>query len=707
MSFVPENHKSDQTETVLEMRQLNYFYESAGVRFQALFDIDLVIKKGEFVAITGSSGSGKSTLMNLIGTLATCQHGTMSLAGTSTHDLTSDQLATLRNQEIGFIFQQFHLLPRLSVLENVLLPVSYMTPRPNPDEFDKLSQKAMALLKRLGIEDQAKKYPPTLSGGQKQRTAIARALLLDPKILLADEPTGALDSRTSEEVLQLFADLHAEGRTVIMITHDPDVTKVARRRIAMSDGRIIQDETQPGLSRRSQEKLEPITPNPNQLLESSTPPLPSSWIPWALIRRFMLLIAPLFAAFQSLTSSKLRTFLTSLGLTIGVGAITTMITLGNGARDVILGIFNQAGGDRIFFSADYRSIMQTGGNWFPGIDVEKELPVLQKTFGSYAHILPGSEGSDVKVYALGRAINSRLETVYDINDFKAANFQLKSGRAFAPHEYAKGGQMALVGSDFADEMFPKNSSRRLRNPSFPLGEKIAVRGVLETTLTIVGVLKPRDNPFNTQGANSQVLITRATFTHYTGIKKSNWINAAPFKGVEHRWLADSITQFLTMRYGLRYPFRAHVPEEFIAKIMIFVTIFQALTALIGSLCILVGGIGIMNIMLVTIAERIKEIGLRKAVGASGRDITRQFLLECMFLCTISGLIGALGGAIFCNAVAIVGHMFVPQYIPNQLLIDPIGLIAGLATALGCGLTFGMMPALKAARMDPSEALRSE
>lgn len=689
-------------ETVLEMRALNYFYSSGGVEFQALFNIDLVIKKGEFVAITGSSGSGKSTLMNLIGTLATCQKGTMSLAGTPTENVSLDQLASLRNQEIGFIFQQFHLLPRLTVLENVLLPVSYMLPRPNPDEFEQLTTKAKGILKRLGIADQALKYPPTLSGGQKQRAAIARALLLDPKILLADEPTGALDSRTSEEVLELFAQLHHEGRTVIMITHDPDVTKVAKRRITMSDGRIVGDEIQAGLSKLISTHQEVSPPSKLCAEEAQT-----RFLGAKTIRNIKWLFAPLFDAFQSLTSSKLRTFLTSLGLTIGVAAITTMITLGNGARDVILGIFNQAGGDRIFLSADYRSIARSGGNWWPGIDVEKELPVLQKTFAQYAHILPGSEGRDVKVYALGRSVSSRLETVFDINDFITASFKLSAGRAFAPHEYSQGGQAALVGSDFADEMFPKNSRSRLKNPRFPIGEKIGVRGDLEATLTIIGVLKPRDNPFNMQGANSQVLITRATFTHYTGIKKSNWINASPFKGVEHRWLADSITQFMSMRSGLRYPFRAHVPEEFIAKIMIFVTIFQGLTALIGSLCILVGGIGIMNIMLVTIAERVKEIGLRKAVGASGRDITRQFLIECLFLCTISGLVGAIGGALFCNTVAIVGHIFVPQYVPNQLLLDPIGLIAGLVTALGCGLTFGMMPALKAARMDPSEALRSE
>ena len=742
---VDSTSKSQENQRVLKMVHVDYFYKSGGIPFQALHDITIEIAAGEFVAITGSSGCGKSTLMNIIGTLAlppgafaptvpdpssqsvrarvknrgqtndlasdTPNRSLMELAGTELQGLSSDAVAPLRNRDIGFIFQQFHLLPRLTALQNIMMPLSYRDPKPTSQEKRHYRQRALALLERLGIKDQAHKYPPTLSGGQKQRVAIARALLLDPKILLADEPTGALDSKTSHEVMELFAELHAEGRTVIVITHDPEVTRYAKRKISMSDGRIVADEAQIGTSpaqassqRQSQDALD------KNFLPQSSPSDRQSLINRAqeiFLALMLSLFAPVADAYQALSSSKLRTLLTSLGLTIGVGAITTMITLGNGARDVILGIFNQVGGDRIFIGMDYRAIWRSGGGYWPGVDLEKDLPVLQKTFADFCTIFPNSEGGEIKVFGGGQSYSTSFSTVYNLQDALNNNYQVEKGRMFTPYEYLHGGQVALVGSEFTNNLFPPNAPARSRNPQFPVGEKISIRGMFETTFTIVGVLTPRDNPFNMKDMNTQILIPRATFTHYTGIKKSIWINAAPKKNVEHRWLADSITNFLAMRTGLKYPFRAHVPEEFISKIMIFVTIFQALTALIGFLCILVGGIGIMNIMLVTITERVKEIGLRKALGASGSDITKQFLIECLFLCFISGLVGAVGGGLFCNLVAIVGHMFVPKYVPDQLLLDPYGLVAGLATAIGCGLTFGMMPALKAARMDPSEALRSE
>lgn len=741
LSSTREDRASLGRQPVLRMSHVDYFYQSGGMSFQALHDVNIRIDQGEFVAITGSSGSGKSTLMNLIGTLALIpppqpdqlsksrgskaevySTPSIEIAGTALEGLTQEDLAHLRNRDIGFIFQQFHLLPRLTAMQNILMPLSYMEPKPSSLEKKDFKKRALELLDRLGIKDQAHKFPPTLSGGQKQRVAIARALLLNPKILLADEPTGALDSKTSHEVMELFSELHHEGRTIIVITHDPEVTQYARRKIVMSDGRIVVDALQEAKgfspikasashgpeSHGQSEPLHPLdTPQ-----KPNTPPSSGEEekVGWRdrLIAFLITLFAPIADAYQALSSAKLRTLLTSLGLTIGVSAITTMITLGNGARDVILGIFNQVGGDRIFIGMDYQAVWRNGGGYWPGIDLEKDLPVLQRTFADYCTILPSSESSETKAFGGGQTYSTRLETVFNLQDSLNSNYQISHGRMFTPYEYRHGGQVAIVGSEFTDNLFPPTARGRVQNPFFPVGEKISVRGGrIETTLTIVGVLKPRDNPFNIKDINAQILIPRATFAHYTGIKKSNWINAAPKKNVDHRWLADSITNYLAMRTGLKYPFRAHVPEEFISKIMIFVTIFQALTALIGFLCILVGGIGIMNIMLVTITERIKEIGLRKALGASGGDITRQFLIECLFLCFISGLVGALGGALFCNLVAVVGHMFVPKYVPNQLLLDPVGLIAGLATAIGCGLTFGMMPALKAARMDPSEALRSE
>jgi ABC-type antimicrobial peptide transport system permease subunit len=256
-------------------------------------------------------------------------------------------------------------------------------------------------------------------------------------------------------------------------------------------------------------------------------------------------------------------------------------------------------------------------------------------------------------------------------------------------------------------MFSEHYAGRYTNPQFPIGEVVSLRGRLQTTVTIIGVLSKRDTTFSEKDVNARMFVPLSLLMHYTTEKRSTWISVVPKPGVSQRWLADSVVNYLRLKTAMKYPFRAEVPEETIGQIMLFITIFQALTTLIGGLCILVGGIGIMNIMLVTIAERIKEIGLRKALGATGRDIVRQFLVECMLLCVVSGLVGTIIGAVFCNIVALVGHAALPEVIPKQLLLNPLGLILGLGTAIVCGMTFGMMPALRASTLDPSEALRSE
>ncbi len=630
--------------------------------------------------------------MNLLGTLATSRDGGLYLSGQNTALLADDQLAALRNRGIGFVFQQFHLLPRLTVLDNVMLPASYVMPRPSPKEREDLERRAMDLLTRLGIADQAQKTPVELSGGQKQRVAIARALLMDPPILLADEPTGALDSKTSKEVLGIFSRLNAEGRTVILITHDPAVTRIARRRIELRDGMLVKDELQPGQLPEEFAAVGPgFTGEPRK----------------ARFPRLASLLAPLSDAWQALFSSKLRTGLTSLGLIIGVSSITIMLTLGTAAQDIILGIFNQAGSDRIYVGLDYRAARSNTAGYWRGIDLEHELPSMQNTFAKYGRLVPLGGEQTQQVHAAGNSFETRIQTLFDVHDFVDKGMKITKGRMIAPHEFDQGSAVAIIGSDFADTMFPDTYVGRLGNKRFPIGERLSLRGPLQTSVTIVGVAGKRDTTFESTDANSRVFVPMALSARYTGNRRVTWLAVVPNDKVEHRWLADSVTNYLHIKSGMKYPFTAHVPEEIISRIMMFIKVFQGLTALIGGLCILVGGIGIMNIMLVTITERIKEIGLRKALGATGQAITRQFLVECVLLCSLSGLVGTMGGSIFCNLVAFFGHLAMPDTIPSKLLLDPLGIAAGLGTAIASGLAFGMMPALKASRLDPSEALRSE
>jgi macrolide transport system ATP-binding/permease protein len=681
--------------SVVRIRDLSFLYGEGDSAFLALNDISVEIKSGEMVAITGASGSGKSTLMNLLGTLATTQDGVLEIEATSVADLSDDELAGLRNRHIGFIFQQFHLLPRLTVLENVMLPVNYALPRVDADERSRLKIRALSLLARLGIADQAHKLPATLSGGQKQRVAIARALLMDARILLADEPTGALDSRTSKEVLRIFAELNEEGRTIIIITHDPAVTMITRRRIELRDGRVESDVIQAGMNK------EDILADNATPATAPQPPTESRF--HRTISRFL---NPWRDAWQALFSSRLRTILTSLGLIIGVSSITIMLTLGDAAQKVILGIFNQAGSDRIYVGLDFRAARTSTGYWV-GLDVDNELPSMQNTFASYGRIVPLGDSSTQNVFAAGNAFETRIQSLYSAHDFVDKGMKITAGRMIAPHEFADGDRVALIGSDFADEMFPKQYPGRFLNQQFPVGEELSLRGSIQSNVTVVGVVGKRDTTFESNDVNSRVFIPMTMASKYTGKNKVTWMAVVPNEGVSHRWLADAVTNYLSIKTGLRYPFRAHVPEEIISRIMLFIKVFQWLTALIGGLCILVGGIGIMNIMLVTITERIKEIGLRKALGAREGDIARQFLLECVLLCSASGIAGALIGFVFCNFVAFAGHQALPETIPGQMILNPTGIIAGILTAIVSGVAFGVMPALKAARMDPSEALRSE
>lgn len=681
-------------EVLIEIEQLNFRYGKDEASFLALKDLNLVIHKGEFVAITGASGSGKSTLMNLLGTLATTREGIFAIEGNNTSELSADDLSSLRNRRIGFVFQQFHLLPRLSVLENILMPSHYLQPRPNAETRAHYYTRALELMTRLGIQDQAEKLPVNLSGGQKQRAAIARSLLLDPAIVLADEPTGALDSKSSAEVMRIFAELHEEGRTVIIITHDQEVAKIARRRIELKDGKVVYDIQQEGL------KVAP----PHDVTAEELPPTLHPHVPFFSKWQWT---APLLQAWQALLTAKLRTALTCLGLIIGVTSITTMLTLGSAAQEIILKIFDNAGTDRVYVGLDYQASRTNQNGYWQGLHIDQDLPSMQATFAPYGRISLLWQDFNQNAIIGGLSTEVKIDTFGSLNDLNDQGLKLATGRMMAPHEFSSSALVGLVGSDFAESLFPKNYSGRFNNPIFPLGEQIALRGRLNSTITIIGVLKKRDTTFADNDFNSKMFIPLSTLLNYTTEKRATWISVVPNPGVPQRWLADSVANYLKIKTGLKFPFRAEVPEESVGKIMLFITIFQALTTLIGALCILVGGIGIMNIMLVTIAERIKEIGLRKALGATGRDIVRQFLSECMMLCTLSGLMGAFIGAVFCNLVAAAGHFALPETIPPKLLLNPTGLLLGLGTAILCGMTFGMMPAMRAARLDPADALRSE
>jgi len=216
---------------VIELSNVSKVYTPGGEQVVALSNVSLKIDKGEFVAILGPSGSGKSTLMNTLGLLDTIQKGSYKLNGTDVKNFSHDQLAKIRNKQIGFVFQAFHLLPRTTAIENVELPMLY-------SEGPSNKKRAMEILKSVGLEERAKHLPSELSGGQKQRVAIARALVNDPDLILADEPTGSLDKGSGQGILELLRELNEKGRTIVFITHDQEIARYAKRIIKIEDGKI-------------------------------------------------------------------------------------------------------------------------------------------------------------------------------------------------------------------------------------------------------------------------------------------------------------------------------------------------------------------------------------------------------------------------------------------------------------------------------------
>lgn len=232
---------------MIQIENFSKTYYNGTQEIFALKEVTLSISRGEFVAIVGPSGCGKSTLMNLLGCLDTCTTGKYHLEGNTVENLTDDELAHIRNNKIGFIFQSFNLLPRTTALENVLVPFLYNDSPPKDTEI------AEKILKRVGLGDRMDHWPNQLSGGQQQRVAIARALVNNPAVILADEPTGALDSQSSKEIMALLQRLNREGRTIVMVTHDMEVAKHCQRIITMADGRVISDTEVKGTKQAVQE----------------------------------------------------------------------------------------------------------------------------------------------------------------------------------------------------------------------------------------------------------------------------------------------------------------------------------------------------------------------------------------------------------------------------------------------------------------------
>jgi len=644
---------------LVDIRNVSRTYQTGETEVRALDDVSLTIRRGEFVAIMGQSGSGKSTLMNILGCLDRPSSGTYLVNGVDVATLSSDDMATLRRDTFGFVFQRYNLLPAMTATENVELPSIYA----GVAHGARVSR-AKSLLARLGIGDRAAHRPNELSGGQQQRVSIARALMNDPDVVLADEPTGALDSQSGVEVLALLAALNAEGKTVILITHDASVAAHARRLIRLSDGRVIED-TEHEPSRAVTLKLDEPAEHPGAATTFLRGDLGEA----------------IKMALRSLRTNIFRTALTLLGVVIGVGAVVAMLAIGNGSKQDVL--------DRISAMGTNLLMIRPGA---PGMRPTGDIATLIPDDASAITALPNVEAAaperSTAVTVRYGNIDYRTQVTGTWPAYPLVrNWNIASGGFFTKSDLDGYAPVIVVGQTIVKNLFPDGGS--------PIGKYILVQNV---PFEIVGVMEAKGA--SSFGSDQDDIAFVPLSTGYMRLFGKRYVSTISVKAQDAAAIDETeakITALLTAR---------HKTQDFqvrnTASILETAEATQnTLTILLGSVAaisLIVGGIGVMNIMLVSVTERTREIGIRMATGARQLDIMLQFNTEALVVCGVGGIIGVLGGlgtAMLCEAFGVsVVYSITPP-------------LLAFSCAFVTGLLFGYLPARKAASLDPVVALSSE
>ncbi|MFH5776276.1 MacB family efflux pump subunit [Paracoccus sp. NGMCC 1.201697] len=638
---------------LVRLQGITRSYPSGEGELQVLHGIDLDIAQGEFVAIIGASGSGKSTLMNVLGCLDRPSTGSYRLDGREIAELGSGDLAALRREFFGFVFQRYHLLSEMTALGNVEVPAIY---RGTPAATRR--DRAASLLGRLGMGSRLDHRPGQLSGGQQQRVSIARALVNDARVILADEPTGALDSHSGEEVLSILEELNAERRTVIIVTHDPKVAARASRVIEIADGRILSDRSAPGHTPAAK-----MTPDAGK----GTVPVLGQ------------LAEALRMALLAMRAHKLRSFLTMLGIIIGIASVVSVVALGEGSRQQVLRNISDLGTNTLqVFPGE--SFGDTRSGRVTTLVLEDGTQLARQSY--VASVSPTVSSSQTLRYGATEAtaqISGVGEQYFDV-----AGITLTQGRSFDSADVARMSQDVVIDQNTRQSLFPDED---------PMG-KVVMAG--KVPLRVVGVAKASQRG---PGGSTSLTIYAPYSTvqaRYLGSTSVSGLTLRIADDVDMALAQQSVTEFLTLRHGSKDFFIIN-NDQIRATITSTTETMTILIAAIAVISLLVGGIGVMNIMLVSVTERISEIGLRMAVGARRSDIRAQFLIEAVLVCLIGGVAGVMAALGFGLIFEQVGSSFQPVY-------SAASIVAAMASSCGIGLVFGYLPAVNASRLDPVAAL---
>lgn len=652
---VSDNHRAAApAEPLIELAQVDKTYHNGELAVQVLHDIDLRIHAGEFVAIMGASGSGKSTLMNIVGCLDRPTGGHYRFQGIDVATLDRDGLARLRREAFGFVFQSYNLIGTLSALANVEVPALYCG-MPAAQRHTR----ARTLLAALGLQDRADHRPNQLSGGQQQRVSFARAMMNGGYIILADEPTGALDTRSGREVMDLLKQLWTQGHTVILITHEADVAAHARRRIDIRDGRILHDSGAVDHNSRAT-------------------PAPAVW--HSIGSHLGEIVEATRSAARALYANLFRTVLTLLGIVIGVAAVIAMLAVGDGARQQVLARINAMGTDLVIVRPGAPNQRGRG-------DIATLVPADATAIAGLPNVsaaVPENSGSITIRFGHNDTRTSATTTSADFPG--ARNWPVAEGSFFTADDVRTFAAVAVLGRTVAQGLFGTQD---------PLGLYVIIDNIL---FQVIGVMEARGATPWGRDQDDVVFVPLSTGSlRLFGQQHLSNITVEVDDTSQLDATIAAIDALLMARHGvLDFSIRnmaSLVEAEAEAQ--------ETLTLLLGSIAaisLLVGGIGVMNIMLVSVTERTREIGIRMATGARTRNILQQFLIESLVVSALGGGIGVVLG---------LGVVLLLRQLEIQVLFSAGPVLLAFGCAFATGLLFGWLPARKAARLDPVVALASE